>query len=484
MLFGWSILLAICALYAVAFVAFYPNVVTNDDEDAYVRHAHIILEGRFSLEKIDALTGETTEDVVSRYPIGTALMMAPFVELAGWRGAYVVPLLCLIGGALVVGRWLQEEGRSPLWALFALGYPPILMMGRVGMSDIPSFAVVSLGLWLFWRGPGRGGGHWLASGFLAGASTIWREPNPIVFVPFFAGAVLRRETGWWRLVVGGVLGLSLRLISSTIVYGEPFFYKAAPRLDLTQVLERLPVYLATVLVLWPGGLLLVQFYRGRRRLELILAVNLFLLFYLLQGFFMWGVSMPRQVLLTARYVFPILGLMALAAADVFPRLWRWIRESRPSPRRGALEAAVATGLVLWMGGIAVAAVAVHPIHAAWSSTMVEIREAIAAHTDPNDVMVTHIELARKFIGWDDRKYIPTSRKGMTLEDAMDIAKRVGSFQIVLLDRTDGSYGFEQAALNEEFLARIEPMKPTLEFDREFSPIERLRIWRVDPPAPP
>ena len=116
--------------------------------------------------------------------------------------------------------------------------------------------------------------------------------------------------------------------------------------------------------------------------------------------------------------------------------------------------------------------------------MAEIREAIAAHTDPDGVIVTHVELSRKFIDEYDRQYLPTHREDLTLEQAMELAQRVGGFQIVLLERTDGAYGIEQAALNEEFLARIEPMKPALEFDRRFSAIERLRIWRVHPPQPP
>jgi hypothetical protein len=183
-------------------------------------------------------------------------------------------------------------------------------------------------------------------------------------------------------------------------------------------------------------------------------------------------------------VFPLLPLMALAASEVLPRFWRWLRARTPAARWPLLES-VATGLlVFWIGGVAVASVVVHPVHTRWSSTMVQIRDAIAAHTDPDDVLVTHIELARKFIYFSDWKYLPTSRKDLTLEDAMRIAERVGSFKIAFLERTDGAYGIEQARLNEEFLRQIEPMKPVLEFDRRFSPIERLRIWRVSlPPTP-
>jgi hypothetical protein len=285
-------------------------------------------------------------------------------------------------------------------------------------------------------------------------------------------------------VVGGMAGLALRLIASTMVFGKPFFYKAGLILDPAGILERLPTYFMMVMVMWPGGLLIVHFYRGRRWPELIGSVNLLLLFYIIQGFWMGGVSLPRQVILMSRYVFPLLPLMALAASEVLPRFWRWLRARAPAARWPLLEA-VATGLlVFWIGGVAVASVVVHPVHTRWSSTMVQIRDAIAAHTDPDGVLVTHIELARKFIYFINWKYLPTSRKDLTLEDAMRIAERVGSFKIVFLERTDGAYGIEQARLNEEFLSRIEPMKPVLELDRRFSPIERLRIWRVSlPPTP-
>jgi hypothetical protein len=477
--FGWSILLAVCALYTIAFLATYPSVITVDDEAMYVRHAQIVFEGRASMPKLNPVTGKTIDFNVSRYPIGTAAMIAPFVAVAGWKGAFVVPLLCLLGGVLITGRWLQEEGRSPLWALVVLGYPGSLVMGRVAMSDVPSLAVVSLGLWLFWRGLDRSWGYWFASGFIAGISTIWREPNAVVFVPFFAGTVLRREKACWAIVVGGLLGMAVRLLSSIIVFGEAFFYKSPYIFDLGALPDRLPTYLLTVLVLIPGGLLLVQFYRGRRWPELVASVNLFLLFYLLQEYFMSGTSSLKRIILTARYILPILPLMALAAAEVMPRLWRRLLELTPTPRRKKLETAVAGVLALGIGGVAVAAVAVHPLHAAWSSTQAQIRDAIESHTDPDVVLVAHIAFTRKFIDELDRKYFVLSRDQVTPEVAMDLAERFGSFNIVLLDRSDGPYGIQEIANNAKFIASLEPMNPILLFDREMSTTERLRIWRVD-----
>jgi len=477
--FGWCIVLAVCALYAIAFLAFYPNAITNDDEAMYLRHARIMLEGRASVVKLDALTGETVDHFPSQYPIGTAAMMAPFVAVAGWKGGFVVPFLCLMGGVLVLGRWLQEEGHSPLWALLALGYPPALVMGRVAMSDVPSFAVVTLGLWLFWRGLDRSWGYWMASGFIAGVSMVWRETNAVVFAPFFAGTVLRRDKACGAVVVGGLLGVAVRLLSSTIVFGEPFFYKAPYRIDLSALLDRLPLYLLALLVFVPGGLVLVLLYRGRRWPELVVAVNLFVLLYLLQEYFMWGTSPLKRMVLTPRYMLPILPLMALAAAEVLPRLWRRLLEWTPTPRRKTLEAVVAGVLALWIGGVAVAASAVHPAFAAWSSTQARISDAIESHTDPAGVLVTNLPLTRKFIRELDRKYLPVRLEHVAPDVAMDLATRFGTFHIVLLDRNDGPFGIEQTGLNAEFIASIEPMNPILLFDREMSATDRLRIWRVD-----
>ena len=477
--FGWSIVLAVCALYALAFVAFYPIVITVDDEAAYLRHARIVLEGRATVTKLNALTGETVDHSVSEYPVGTAAMLAPFVAVAGWKGAFVVPLLCLMGGVLVLSRWLQEEGYSPLWSLLVLGDPAALVMGRVAMSDVPSFAVVTVGLWLFWRGLDRGWGYWMASGFIAGVSMLWREPNPIIFAPFFAGTVLRREKACWALVVGGLLGVAVRLLASLIVFGSPFFYKAPYVFDLSGLPDRLPTYLLVLLVLVPGGLLLAQFYRGRRWPELIAALNLFVLLYVLQLYFMSGTSPLKRIILTGRYMLPILPLMALAAADVLPRLWRRFLEWTPTPRRKTLEAVVAGMIALWVGGVAVAAVAVHPVYAAWSDTQARIRDAIALHTDPAGVLVTDLPLTRKFVGELDRKYLPITLNDVTPGVAMDLVTRFGTFYIVLFDRNDGPYGIEQTGLNAKFIASIEPMNPILLFDREMSATERLRIWRVD-----
>lgn len=86
------------------------------------------------------------------------MLMAPWVALFGWRGAFAIPVLSLALSILITARWLRGEGPSTLFALLILGFAPSLVLGRVAISDMPSGPVVALGLWLFWRGLDRGPG--------------------------------------------------------------------------------------------------------------------------------------------------------------------------------------------------------------------------------------------------------------------------------------------------------------------------------------
>ena len=210
------------------------------------------MEGTSSVPKLNALTGETEDFYPSRYPYGTALTMALPVALAGWRGGYIVPCFSLLAGVLLFGYWLRQEGRSPLFALLLLGYPPALVMGRVAMSDVPSLFLVILGLWLFWRGTDRGWKWWLASGFVAGGfDAVSREQ------PDSLRSVLRRRRAPARAQRlgarrGRVAGLGLRVrrtrsfSASRCTTGPPYI------LALASLPERLPIYALALLVFVPG----------------------------------------------------------------------------------------------------------------------------------------------------------------------------------------------------------------------------------------
>jgi hypothetical protein len=340
------IVLALAALYVATFAAFYPQAITVSDELNYVLHSRMILEGMDRIEKINPLTERPIELVPSRFPAGTALWMTPFVAMGGWRAAFAASCLALVLALALTAWWLAAEGRSPIWTLLVLGFPPTVALGRLAMSDALSCTLAALGLGLFWRGLDRGAQWWLAAGFVAGLSLLVRETNAIVFVFFFAGAVLRREAGAAALVVGGLLGIGVRAIVAQWLFGDPFFYKPPSAFVLESAGENLLFYGLVLIVLVPGGLLAGLAYRGRRWPELVLTVVASVVFFSLYGYSAEESGLQKRLVLAPRYFLPLLPVIAFAAAEVAPRLWGRIRSRGLLARRPWLPAFAGGALIV------------------------------------------------------------------------------------------------------------------------------------------
>lgn len=481
---AWIIVVGVLLVYVASFLAFYPTARTNDDEAQYIQQAQLLVDGKRSTTKIDPLTGETEDFEPSRYPVGTAALMAPFVSVFGWRGAYLSGLIALLAATLFTGRWLQDEGYSPFYALVVVAFPASLVMGRVATSDVPSVAAVSLGLWLFWRGLDRGTSWWLASGFVAGASAIFRESNVLPFVPFFAGTVLRREKECWALVVGGLAGTAVRLISAWLYFGDPFFLKVTYLTGFHTIHERLPLYLLGLLVFVPGGLLAGVLYRGRRRPELLVALAIFFVFYIIQPYGMEASAFLKRIAIALRYFIPLLPLLAFALAEVVPRYGEPLLE-RLGPRRGmGLERAVSALLVVGIAGLLVACVGAHVTLDRWSASQAVIRSAIHEHTGDDSILVVDWFAIRKHLRNLERPYEAIHRREVSSEEVAGLVDRYGEVFVVMLHRGDSSYWLESNKANDEFIASLEPT-PVLELDLEVTATDHLRIWRMksDAPAP-
>lgn len=474
---AWRVLLVACLLYVVGFLAFYPTAITNDDESMYVRQTLLVLEGTSVIPKVNPLTGAIAYYRPSTYPYGTALSMAPAVALFGWRGAYLVPCLALVGGVLLLGRWLEQEGRSPLFALLMLGYAPALVMGRVAMSDVPSLFFVTLGLWFFWRGIERGWVWWLASGVVAGGSMLFRESNPIPFAPFFAGALLRRERNVWALVVGGVCGLALRVGANALFIGEPFFYRSPYILELGGLVGRLPIYALALLVFVPGGFVFALLYRGRRWPELCVAVAGFVTAYLIQTYYTFATSLLKNMIITPRYVIPIIPVVVFGMAESMPRLWQGWLAALSGARGSRLRAAGGVVVALWIAGVGLGSFAVHPALAWWGGKQADIRDAVAARIDLEAVVLSNLTATRKFVPDMEMKFAPVNIEGLDSATGSWLVRRWGEVYCVVLDRSDSPFWREEARRAEHFISGLQP-EPELIFDQHFTATDRLRIWRV------
>jgi hypothetical protein len=479
MRFGWRVVAAILAIYVLSFAIFYPEVPTNDDEANYIVQVRMLLTGDSEITQLDAFTGEEIIDTPSTYPLGMAMIAAPFVVVFGWQGAFTVACLALVLMVVMTGRWIASEGRSPIFALLVLGLPSVLVLGRVVMSDVPSGALVACGLYLFWRGIDRGYGWWLAAGFIAGASWVVRASNPVLFLPLFVGTVLRREYKAWALVVGGLVGLSLRLVSHQLFFGAAFFERSYYRFSPLTLDERLPLDLLGLLVLVPGGLLFSALYRGRRRPELLTTIVLFLSVYLFQRYSTIESSLTKRLVLALRYLIPLLPILVFTMSESIPRLWDQWRARRSVEVLPRVESAGNWILVLWLAGLGVACAAVHPGFAAWSSTQAELHAAIAEFVPDDAVLLSNQSGNRKFIDEVERRFQTLRTETTPSSRATELVARHDQVFLVLLDRNDSVWWRGETQRNAEYLRAL-PTQVELLTDVTPNDTDRMRIWRLSP----
>lgn len=477
------VVFGLLAIYVVSFAIFYPDIATNDDEAMYLRQARLALHGPPTATQIDPMTGQAHTFFMSTYAPGTAMLMAPLVEVFGWRGAFLIPCLSLLAAVWLTLLWIREAGYSPFFALVVLGFPPALVLGRVAMSDVPSAAMAALGFYLFWRGRAedRHPGWWIGAGFVAGASWVLRATNPVLFVPLFLGTVLRREWKCWALILGGVLGIALRFFCMYIYFGEGLFERSAYYPGFNSIMERLPLYLIGLLLFVPGGLVFSALYKGARRPEIIATIGLVFLFFLLQQFSTKATSFEKRLVLALRYFIPMLPILAFAMSQAVPRVLRSLLERGGTARRFGLG--LGTAGVVWAASLGVAAAAVHPLFSVWSSTQAELRDVIARLLPHDAVYVTNWMATRKFIPIIGQKYVRVDRDRVTARDIQLLLEAHGEVYIVLAGRNDSAHWLRDEERSEAFLASLRT-EPELLEDHAAGSIDRIRLFRLDADSPP
>ena len=452
---------AILLTYAIGFCVFYPNVFTTSDESLYVEQAMAFARGSIALR--DGVRTDIPLEPMSNYPPATSLLQTPFVLIGGWRAAAWASVLSLVATVLVLARWLREAGYSSGFALLFLAYAPTLVVGRLAQSDVPSAAVVTLGLWLFWTGAGSRW-KWFLAGLLAGLSLLFRETNVLIFVPFFVAAVVRGERHWKALVAGAAAGAGGRLLVFQLLFGSPLFMRSQEGWSLAAAVDAVPLYALALLVLVPGGLIAVAIYRGQRRGELIAAVALFLAVYVFANYSGQSSEPLPRLGAAGRYLIPLVPLITFAWADAVSRQVR-------SDRLRALVPVACAAMVI-------AAFAVHPVIAQWSAREADIVRDIYASTADGGALVADDNI-RKYIS---PAYGRRARIWMADTPANELAavtKPYPSAYIVVVSRFDTALMAEYSSDAETYLdqARLKcQLEPVL--DRRDEPTRRLRIWHV------
>jgi len=453
-------------IYALGFLVTWPTALLVSDEALYVNQAELFAEGTTRWAVPDAITSEPSRVLVSDYPPGTSLLQAPLVRIGGWRAAAVISVAALVATALVLRRWLEREGRSPWFALLLLVHPIALVMGRIAMSDAPSMLVMTSALSLFWSGlpterpDQRETAHpnevptvrrwaWPAAGFLTGLAVLLREPNVLVMAPFVVGALVRRDRFALRLLVGVLAGGAVRLGVSAVVFGDPLHVRAAGEYrGLQTQLEALGLIALALVVMVPGGLIAVAIYHGRRRVEVMVTVALVVGFFTFYGYSAAQSGILDRLVLTPRFVLPVLPLVVFAAAETMPRLLDGTRRRRASIGDRRSASALVAALVV---AAIVGSVGAHAAVAQRSRVDARVVAAIAESTPSGARLVVNSASLTKYLGpvagaqpWVDRTAVPAI--GLP-----SLLIRKGPVYLVFLDRSDSAFRNEEAASNAAYL---------------------------------
>ena len=465
----WLALWVVVGSYVAGYLLWPPRALSVSDEGVYLTQALVFSHGRKWLEVFDPLSGNHRFMLPSNYPVGTSLLQAPWVAALGWRYGALASALALCGSVVLLARWLERTRLPPLFALLLVSYPAGLVQGRIGMSDTPSLLVCTAGLTLFF---GASRAAWLGSGFLAGASLLFRDTNPLVFAPLFLGCLLRRDPRTRYLVVGGILGSALRPISTVWLFDDPFLVHSGYGFAPDLIPKNAALYLASLLILVPGGLLAVATHRGPRRWEIQSTVALFVAVYCFYGYAAWQSSWAKQLILGPRYLLPLLPLVIYCLAE------RWSDWSRSTP---ALEKGRNALLAAFALGCGILAIAVHPVLDRWLGSQAEVVARIYAHGSAGTTLVIDTSGVGKYVSpiYGDRTVLGLEQ--VVPSDVRTVLSRSphGAW-IVIVERTESVY-WER--FNEQLRGYVDAVEDhcSLDMQEDFHAPDgsRLRMWKVE-----
>ena len=302
---------ALCAVYLLGVMLWYPAGFLIQDEVGYYRQALAFLQGAPLLGGV--LPGE--------YPGGTAALMVPFLWLPGKASFFLAGAFYLLASVSLLASVLRRQGVSPLFALLLLVYPAALLASRTAMSEGPSLFIISLFIYLLYGT--HTSARLLLIGLLGGLAVWFRESNLLITLPFVGVLFLQtKSTNRWLLPLGVLLGVAVRLLSSQWQFGDPWYLKYQGPYDfgLHHLWHNGPVYILMLLVLVPFGLWAVVRYRGNYRWAIATAVFAVLLLYSCYGYSAQESGSLGGLLLSSRFFVPLLPLFVLALAQ-----WPWIQ---------------------------------------------------------------------------------------------------------------------------------------------------------------
>jgi len=365
---------------------FYPPGVTLIDESEFLSIGYTLREDLLRAD-IDTLIHRQY-----KYPLLWPLILSGFLGSGGWSSVFVANLLCHLLGSLFFWLILRQLALSPWLVLLYAFFPTLVYYDRTLMSDV-SASVLVLGAFLFFLR----GSHWSnlsLTGLLLGLSFLIRNVHALLFVPFFLEEVFQtwrtREvkkgaTGLAGLTLSFCVPLAFQCLLNALARGNPLAtgYTSLQG-NLSEVVgpqflvENLPLYLASVCLIYPLMAVSLPWYRHPRGRFALVGVCLIIVgFYSCYYFIQKGRNWLETLLVCGRFLLPAISLMLVSYAQFL---------------EGGLKRLPVFGRRLAVGTTCLAlvgvALALNKTHQDFLVRYAEFRDHLLQDTPPNAVLLT------------------------------------------------------------------------------------------------
>jgi hypothetical protein len=284
----------------------FPTHFTIWDEISYFRQLQFLMDGQFEL--LDTA-------ITNKYPIGTALFAVPFVFIGDMKACFTMSLFSAILSLLILMQTIKHLKLNIDVAYLILLYPPLILLSRSFMSDLPALLISTIFFYVFFcfsNSLKKG----LSIAFLFGLGLLVREPLIILFTPFLMVYVYQnfnKNLIFFTLAL--IIASSLRPLSNYLIYHDIFFMKdpgIAFGFDL--FFENLMLYVFSLTFFVPLGLIAVFRYKDKYQWIIKLTIAFYILFFCFYQYNGFQSGFLKGLILGPRFLLPITPLVIICIA--------------------------------------------------------------------------------------------------------------------------------------------------------------------------
>ena len=319
-------------LFVALWLYWYPQYFTFADEGEYMHTAALLSKGILPPVTDPLLSFKyNTIDKIHFYPqytLGMGLLFAPLLWVFSWKLLFFLPLFLHLASFVLLSRVFRMLHYNENFAMLFLFHPGLVFFSRTLMSETPSIFLILLATYFYLQSH-RDEKKAVYAGIILGISLFFRYTNGIFFLVFFVVSFFENKQRAKYLLLGFLPFVFLLLLMNFHIYGTQLIgYKPSQFLGKTEyagLIQRvilLGKYILPLLLIYPGLLLTVFFYKGTIRKEI---------FLLLLGHGLWFFALNAQtfhydflknLVLGPRYVYPFYALLLIPYAALAEK---WIK---------------------------------------------------------------------------------------------------------------------------------------------------------------